>query len=103
MRLEAGWRCSLAAGLILGENGVGAIAGLRGLRRPARGGQAIPAKQSTEQLKEGDRRGHLRVGEPPKRTSAPRADAITRELTADQRALLGDLFAVVEEHKAKLA
>ncbi len=103
VRVEARSRRSLAAGLILGEDGAGAIAGLRGLRRPARGGQAIPAKQSTEQLKDGDRRGHLRVGEPPKRTSAPRADAITRELTAEQRALLGDLFAVIEEHKAELA
>ncbi|MET0730242.1 MAG: bifunctional (p)ppGpp synthetase/guanosine-3',5'-bis(diphosphate) 3'-pyrophosphohydrolase, partial [Solirubrobacterales bacterium] len=43
------------------------------------------------------------MGEPPERSSAPRADAITRELTAEQRALLGDLFAVVEEHKAELA
>ena len=68
------------------------------MRRQARGGEAIPAKQSTEQLKDGDRRGHLRVGEAPKRSSAPRADAITRELTAEQRALLGDLFAVMQEY-----
>ena len=34
------------------------------------------------------------------RSRAPRADSITRELTADQRALLGDLFAVIEEHKS---
>ena len=33
----------------------------------------------------------------------PRADSITRELTADQRALLGDLFAVIEEHKSDVA
>ena len=45
-----------------------------------------------------DRRGHTRVGEPAHEHPAPRADAITRELTAEQRALLGDLFAVIEEH-----
>ena len=43
------------------------------------------------------------MGEPPDRKKTPRADSITRELTADQRALLGDLFAVVEEHKADAA
>jgi guanosine-3',5'-bis(diphosphate) 3'-pyrophosphohydrolase len=35
--------------------------------------------------------------------SAPRADAITRELTAEQRALLGDLFAVIQEHASGAA
>ena len=68
------------------------------MRRQARGGQAIPAKQSTEQLKDGDRRGHLRVGEAPEHSDTPRADAITRELSDDQRALLGDLFAVMQEY-----
>jgi GTP pyrophosphokinase len=43
------------------------------------------------------------VGEPAKAGAAPRADEITRELTAEQRALLGDLFAVISEHKAELA
>ena len=44
-----------------------------------------------------------RIGEPTQSRRAaagpgrPR-DAITRELTAEQRALLGDLFAVIEEH-----
>ena len=45
-----------------------------------------------------DRRGHTRVGEPEGKAPMPRADAITRELTKEQRALLGDLFAVIEEH-----
>ncbi|HEY7150581.1 MAG TPA: HD domain-containing protein, partial [Solirubrobacterales bacterium] len=43
------------------------------------------------------------MGEPPGHARTPRADSITRELTADQRALLGDLFAVIEEHKADAA
>ena len=99
------------AGFILGEDRSGAIAGLRGLPRQAPGGHPIPAKQSTgltsdkpEALREGldrrdpDRRGHTRVGEPVGKHRTPRADAITRELSADQRALLGDLFAVIEEH-----
>jgi guanosine-3',5'-bis(diphosphate) 3'-pyrophosphohydrolase len=43
------------------------------------------------------------VGEPSGRTRTPRADAITRELTSEQRALLGDLFAVIEEHAAEAA
>ncbi|MCE3265420.1 MAG: (p)ppGpp synthetase SpoT/RelA [Solirubrobacterales bacterium] len=73
------------------------------MRRPARGGKAIPAKQEIQQLKDGDRRGHLRVGEPPRGSKAARADAITRGLSEEQRALLGDLFAVIEEHKAELA
>src|SRR5262249_9826284 len=51
-------------------------------------------------VRDQDRRGHTRVGEPVGHTSTPRADSITRELTADQRALLGDLFAVIDEHKA---
>jgi GTP pyrophosphokinase len=33
----------------------------------------------------------------------PRADAITKELTREQRALLGDLFAVIEEHASDAA
>jgi GTP pyrophosphokinase len=43
------------------------------------------------------------VGEPSGKHRAARADAITRELTAEQRALLGDLFAVIEEHASELA
>jgi GTP pyrophosphokinase len=43
------------------------------------------------------------VGEPPRGSKAARADAITRGLSEEQRALLGDLFAVIEEHKAELA
>jgi GTP diphosphokinase / guanosine-3',5'-bis(diphosphate) 3'-diphosphatase len=45
----------------------------------------------------------LRVGEPSKRSRTPRADAITQELTKEQRALLGDLFAVIEEHASEAA
>jgi guanosine-3',5'-bis(diphosphate) 3'-pyrophosphohydrolase len=43
------------------------------------------------------------VGEPVRHPRTPRADSITRELTKEQRALLGDLFAVIEEHKSDLA
>src|SRR5262249_25051449 len=48
-----------------------------------------------------DRRGHTRVGVPVTHPEPPKADAITRELTLEQRALLGDLFAVVEEHASE--
>ncbi|HKH22744.1 MAG TPA: HD domain-containing protein, partial [Solirubrobacterales bacterium] len=79
----------------------------------APGGDPIPAKPSTTDV-EGDgktaveqppaqTRGHTRVGEPPGKSPAPRADSITRELSTDQRALLGDLFAVIEEHKSDAA
>ena len=90
-----------AAGLILGEDRVGAIAGIRRLHRPARGGEAIPAKQGTE-LKDGNGRGHTRVGEPKGKHAVPKPDAITKALDAEQRALLGDLFAVIEEHSSEL-
>jgi GTP pyrophosphokinase len=109
-------RRSGSAGLILGEDRAGAVAGVRRLHRPAPGGDAIPAKQGTEDLKDqkgagngaaaakldgeapADRRGHTRVGEPSSRHRAPKADSITEKLTAEQRALLGDLFAVMQEH-----
>ena len=54
-------------------------------------------------VRDADRRGHTRVGEPVRDSNTPRADSITRELTADQRALLGDLFAVIEEHASEAA
>ncbi|HEY1238100.1 MAG TPA: HD domain-containing protein, partial [Solirubrobacterales bacterium] len=88
------------------------------MHRQTPGGHPIPAKQGTTdvastsndgagaigvELRVDDRRGHTRVGEPPDKTPTPRADSITRELTADQRALLGDLFAVIEEHKSDVA
>ena len=50
-----------------------------------------------------ERRGHTRVGEHEGKARTPRADAITRELSRDQRALLGDLFAVIGEHSADAA
>jgi GTP pyrophosphokinase len=102
--MDAGSRRPVPAGSILGQDRVGAIAGICGLRGQARGGHPIPAEQSTSQLEDGkaaeDRRGHLRVGEPPSSSPTPRADEITRELTDEQRALLGDLFAVMQEHAA---
>ena len=113
MRVARGFRRGLPARRILGADPAGAVAGVRGLHRQARGGQAIPAKQGTEDLKggapsagaaqaDGDRRGHLRVGAPPERSEAPRPDEITRGLSPEHRALLGDLFAVIEEHKPEL-
>ncbi len=48
-----------------------------------------------------DRRGHTRVGAPTDShgLSAP-VNAVTKDLTAEERALLGDLFAVIGEHSA---
>jgi GTP diphosphokinase / guanosine-3',5'-bis(diphosphate) 3'-diphosphatase len=43
------------------------------------------------------------VGEPSVPGRTPRADAITKELSSEQRALLGDLFAVIEEHASEAA
>ena len=118
VRMAVHWRRFGLAGLILGEDRSGAIAGLRGLCRQTPGGHPIPAKQGTTDvasttkdgelpdgvaLRDVERRGHTRVGEPPGQAPTPRADSITRELTADQRALLGDLFAVIEEHKSDVA
>ena len=45
-----------------------------------------------------ERSGHTKLGEPTGPAKAPRPDKITKELSAEERALLGDLFAVVEEH-----
>src|SRR4051794_6312371 len=117
-RVAVEWRHSGVEGLILGEDRAGAIADLRNVHRQAPGGHPIPAKQSTTEvastskdetpsggveLRNGEGGGHTRVGEPPEKTRTPRADSITSELTADQRALLGDLFAVIEEHKSDVA
>jgi GTP diphosphokinase / guanosine-3',5'-bis(diphosphate) 3'-diphosphatase len=55
------------------------------------------------ELSDEQRHGHTRVGEPPERAEVASPDSITRELTAEQRALLGDLFAVIEEHKSDVA
>ena len=43
------------------------------------------------------------MGEPSPRARTVRADSITKELSTEERALLGDLFAVIEEHSADLA
>jgi GTP diphosphokinase / guanosine-3',5'-bis(diphosphate) 3'-diphosphatase len=64
------------------------------MRRTPRGGTPIPASKSTTQ--------RLKVGEAHDGAKAARADAITRGLTEEQRALLGDLFAVIEEHSHEL-
>ena len=47
VRMATEWRRRRAAGLILGEDRSGAIAGLRGVHRQTPGGHPIPAKQST--------------------------------------------------------
>ena len=62
-----------------------------GLEREHIEGAAAPA----------DRRGHTRVGAPTdsQGLSAP-VNAVTKDLTAEERALLGDLFAVIGEHSA---
>jgi GTP diphosphokinase / guanosine-3',5'-bis(diphosphate) 3'-diphosphatase len=64
------------------------------MRRTPRGGTPIPASKSTTQ--------RLKVGEAHDGAKAARADAITRGLSEEQRALLGDLFAVIEEHAHEL-
>ena len=112
------WRRSGVAGLILGEDRSGAIAGLRGLRRQTPGGHSIPPKQGTTDVASTSTDGKLPTASSCATSIAvgtrawasrpagrgPRARTpITRELTADQRALLGDLFAVIEEHKSDVA
>jgi guanosine-3',5'-bis(diphosphate) 3'-pyrophosphohydrolase len=73
-------------------NGKGATKRSTPPRRSARTG----AKASPE-----DRRGHTKVGTPAAKARAAPLDDVTRELSKDQRRLLGDLFAVIEEHKAE--
>jgi GTP diphosphokinase / guanosine-3',5'-bis(diphosphate) 3'-diphosphatase len=46
-----------------------------------------------------DRHGHTQVGAPGEAGAAPPLDDLTRELTSEQRGLLGDLFAVIGEHE----
>src|SRR3954451_23587616 len=118
LRVAAESRRSGSAGLILGEDRFGALAGLQRLQRQTPGGNRIPPKQGTTdvastpqenalpdgvELSDEQRHGHTRVGEPPERAEVASPDSITRELTAEQRALLGDLFAVIEEHKSDVA
>jgi guanosine-3',5'-bis(diphosphate) 3'-pyrophosphohydrolase len=55
---------------------------------------------AAERRRERERKGHTRVGERRGRRRAVPSDAITKQLTREQRALLGDLFAVIEEHSA---
>jgi GTP pyrophosphokinase len=64
----------------------------------ARSTKSPPAGNGRASSTDSERRGHTRVGERKGKPRAPRADAITRELAGEQRALLGDLFAVIEEH-----
>ena len=106
---------------ILGDEGPRASRGIRRLPRPLRGGQAIPKQAKTTELdgSEGsaaapsklagrrpngattpaDRRGHTRVGAG--RGDGPPVAPLTESAQAladDERALLGDLLAVIEEH-----
>jgi len=46
-----------------------------------------------------DRHGHTKVGAPAETVPAAPVDDLTRGLTAEQRGLLGDLFAVIGEHE----
>jgi GTP diphosphokinase / guanosine-3',5'-bis(diphosphate) 3'-diphosphatase len=69
-----------------------------------RGGQAIPERAKTELERTAptetalDRRGHTRVGaEQPQGPAAP-INEVTKDLTDEERKLLGDLFAVIGEH-----
>ncbi len=52
---------------------------------------------------EDDRQGHTKVGEPTGASPAPASDPVTKALSSEERALLGDLFAVIEEHSAGAA
>ena len=62
------------------------------------------ADRDAERRGQGAPRGRAPRSHPGRRAGraapTPRADSITRELTSAQRALLGDLFAVIEEHKS---
>ena len=62
-----------------------------------------PAGNGQGAKTDAERRGHTRVGVHEGKARTPRADSITRELTREQRALLGDLFAVIEEHSPDAA
>jgi GTP diphosphokinase / guanosine-3',5'-bis(diphosphate) 3'-diphosphatase len=46
-----------------------------------------------------DRRGHTKVGAPAESPAAAPLDELTRQLSDEQRSLLGDLFAVIGEHE----
>jgi (p)ppGpp synthetase, RelA/SpoT family len=46
-----------------------------------------------------DRHGHTKVGAPAETVAVAPVDDLTRGLTAEQRGLLGDLFAVIGEHE----
>jgi hypothetical protein len=46
-----------------------------------------------------DRHGHTKVGAPAETDAVAPVDDLTRGLTAEQRGLLGDLFAVIGEHE----
>src|SRR6185295_17369532 len=109
---------------ILGDEGSRASTGIRRLLRPLRGGQAISEQTKTTELEQpedpgegtstlrgrrpdgatvpADRQGHTRVGAgrgdgPPVAPLTDRAQA----LADDERALLGDLLAVIEEHSVE--
>ena len=52
-------------------------------------------------VEDSERRGHTRVGaQDGPHGPAPPVNEVTKELTAEERELLGDLFAVIEEHSA---
>ena len=100
-RADRGWHRTRPPGLILGEDRAGAVAGLRGRSRPARGGKAIPASKSTE-LKDG----HTRVGEPVGPHQAAKPDAITKKLSdrrarAARRPVRGDRGALVRARSSR--
>jgi guanosine-3',5'-bis(diphosphate) 3'-pyrophosphohydrolase len=71
-----------------------------------RGGQAIPERAKTELERTEtidtpiDRRGHTRVGAEDAHGPAAPINDVTKSLTDEERALLGDLFAVIGEHSA---
>ena len=91
---------------ILGGDGSGAFPGVRRIPGAVRGGSAIPDRTKTdvERTEPGPaalaRPGHIQVGAgDPGGVAAP-INEVTKNLDADERALLGDLFAVIGEHTA---
>ena len=86
---------------ILGGDRPGALGGVRRLPRPMRGRPPIPEQAKTTRVEENGAEphpGHTRVGESDAHAQAAPVDEITKELTPDERELLGDLLAVVAEH-----
>ena len=91
---------------ILRRDGSGEFTGIRRIPWAVRGGSAIPDRAKTDLERNESataalvRRGHIQVGAAETAGPAAPINEVTKNLDADERALLGDLFAVIGEHTA---